>query len=92
MDLTDVQWAVLEPTFRPRRRPDGRGRPWTDPRAVMNGVLWILRTGAPWHDLHRAIRRTRLAIVASNSGSARAASIGCCNASPRTSGTAARSI
>jgi hypothetical protein len=34
MDLTDVQWAVLEPTFRPRRRPDGRGRPWTDPRAV----------------------------------------------------------
>ena len=51
MDLTDAQWAVLEPTFRPRRRPDGRGRPWTDPRAVMNGVLWVLRTGAPWHDL-----------------------------------------
>ncbi len=51
MDLTDVQWAVLEPTFRPRRRPDGRGRPWTDPRAVMNGVLWVLRTSAPWHDL-----------------------------------------
>jgi len=51
MDLTDVQWAVLEPTFRPRRRPDGRGRPWTDPRVVMNGVLWVLRTGAPWHDL-----------------------------------------
>src|SRR5215218_3921118 len=51
MDLTDVQWAVLEPTFRPRRRPDGRGRPWTDPRAIMNGVLWVLRTGAPWHDL-----------------------------------------
>ena len=51
MDLTDAQWAVLEPTFRPRRRPDGRGRPWADPRAVMNGVLWVLRTGAPWHDL-----------------------------------------
>jgi hypothetical protein len=34
MDLTDAQWAVLEPTFRPRRRPDGRGRPWTDPRAA----------------------------------------------------------
>ena len=51
MDLTDAQWAVLEPTFRPRRRPDGRGRPWIDPRAVMNGVLWVLRTGAPWHDL-----------------------------------------
>src|SRR6185369_17232337 len=53
MDLTDKQWAVLEPIFRPRRRPDGRGRPWTEPRAVLNGVLWILRTGAPWHDLPR---------------------------------------
>lgn len=30
MDLTDKQWAVLEPVFRPRRRPDGRGRPWAD--------------------------------------------------------------
>ncbi len=53
MDLTDKQLAVLEPSFRPRRRPDRRGRPWTDPRALLNGVLWILRTGAPWHDLPR---------------------------------------
>src|ERR1700692_2701433 len=51
MDLTDAQWAFLEPLFRPRRREDGRGRPWQDTRAVLNGVLWILRTGAPWHDL-----------------------------------------
>jgi transposase len=53
MDLTDKQWAVLEPIFRPRRRPDGRGRPWTDPRGVLNAVLWVLRTGAPWADLPR---------------------------------------
>jgi hypothetical protein len=51
MDLTDSQWAILEPLFRPTRRPDGRERPWTDTRAVFNGVLWVLRTGAPWHDL-----------------------------------------
>ena len=51
MDLTDAQWAVLDPLFRPQRRSDGRGRPWRDTRAVVNGVLWILRTGAPWHDL-----------------------------------------
>src|SRR5580704_17449413 len=51
MDLTDAQWAFLEPQFRPKRRKDGRGRPWQDTRAVLNGVLWILRTGAPWHDL-----------------------------------------
>src|SRR5687767_5039980 len=53
MDLTDKQWAVFEPIFRPRRQPDGRGRPWTDTRGVMNAVLWILRTGAPWADLPR---------------------------------------
>jgi transposase len=51
MDLTDAQWVVLAPTFRPHRRADGRGRPWTNARAVMNGVLRVLCTGAPWHDL-----------------------------------------
>src|SRR5688572_31435070 len=51
MDLIDKQWALLEPFFRPRSRPDGRGRPFRDARAVLNGVLWVLRTGAPWHDL-----------------------------------------
>jgi transposase len=30
---------------------DGRGRPFRDARPVLNGVLWILRTGAQWHDL-----------------------------------------
>jgi transposase len=53
MDLTDAQWAAIEPLFRPTVRADRRGRPWTDPRAVLNGILWVLRTGAPWHDLPR---------------------------------------
>jgi transposase len=53
MDLTDAQWAVLESHFRPPRRVDRRGRPLADTRAVLNGVLWVLRTGAPWHDLPR---------------------------------------
>jgi transposase len=52
MDLTDEQWDVLKPILPvPPRRPDGRGRPWRDPRAILNGMLWILRTGAPWKDL-----------------------------------------
>ena len=52
MDLTDQQWAVLQPLLpEPPRRPDGRGRPWRPSREVRGGVLWVLRTGAPWHDL-----------------------------------------
>jgi transposase len=51
MDVTEAQWASLELQFLPRRREDGRARPWQDTRAVLNGVLWILRTGVPWHDL-----------------------------------------
>lgn len=49
MDLTDEQWAVLEPLLPRRQRPRRRrrGRPWQDARAVLNGILWILRTGAP---------------------------------------------
>jgi transposase len=51
MDLTDEQWDVLKPLIpTPPRRPDGRGRPWRDARAVLNGILWILRTGARWKD------------------------------------------
>src|SRR5258707_14195678 len=51
MDLTAAQWEVLRPLLTPKRRFDGRGRPWRDARAVLNGILWVLRTGAPWHDL-----------------------------------------
>lgn len=52
MDLTDQQWKLLAPILPPDPvRQDGRGRPWSDPRMVLNGVLWILRTGAPWKDL-----------------------------------------
>lgn len=51
--LTDEQWAVLAPLIPPPvRRADGRGRPIEhDDRAVMDDVLWILRTGAAWADL-----------------------------------------
>ena len=54
MDLTDEQWDAI------RRHVPGKerqgtsakgGRPWRDPRDVLNGILWVLRTGAPWADL-----------------------------------------
>ena len=51
-ELTDEQWAIIAPLIpEPPRRQDGRGRPWKDTREVMNGVLWILRSGARWQDL-----------------------------------------
>ncbi len=51
-DLTDAQWTLLDPLIpEPKRRKDGRGRPWRDRREVLNGILYILRTGAPWADL-----------------------------------------
>jgi transposase len=52
MDLTDEQWSVIQPLIpdSPRRK-DGKGRPWRDSREVMNGILWILRTGACWYDM-----------------------------------------
>ena len=54
MDLTDAQWEVIESYF-PQEElqkpgPLG-GRPWSPAREVLNGVLWVLRTGAPWKDL-----------------------------------------
>jgi transposase len=52
MDLTDPQWEFIEPLLpKPERRADGRGRPWRDPREVLNGMLWELRTGAQWADM-----------------------------------------
>lgn len=46
--LSDPQWEMIADLF-PRRHPTGR--PPREPRNVMNGILWILRTGAPWRDL-----------------------------------------
>jgi transposase len=56
VDLTDKQWNAIAQFFPPQElKPPGDkgGRPWRDPRDVVNGVLWILRTGAPWADMPR---------------------------------------
>ncbi|GAA2678536.1 transposase [Actinoplanes palleronii] len=48
-DLTDVQWAALEPLLPPGRRP-GRPSQWTK-RQLIDGVRWRIRVGAPWRDI-----------------------------------------
>lgn len=52
-DLTDAQWQRLEPLLLEQRPAKGSkgGRPAEDHRRIINGMLWIDRTGAPWRDL-----------------------------------------
>ena len=49
-DSTDRQWRLIDPLL-PRENRLGRHR--ADDRRTINGVLWVLRTGARWKDLPR---------------------------------------
>ena len=51
-DLTDAQWAMLEPLLYPQRPTTGRP-PRVDRRAVVNAILYVLRTGCQWRALPR---------------------------------------
>ena len=50
MKLTDAQWDVIEPLL-PKSSSQGRGRPRLDDRRVIDGILWVMKTGARWRDL-----------------------------------------
>lgn len=69
MGLTDEQWAVMEPLiWEEERKPSGTGPPWRDARDVTNGILCILRTGAPGKIRPIAIRRPEPVIASPSSG------------------------
>ena len=46
-DLTDFEWRVIEPLL--PNKP--RGVPRVDDRRLLNGIFWVLRSGAPWRNL-----------------------------------------
>jgi transposase len=46
-ELTDFEWAAIR-SFLPNKP---RGIPRVDDRRVLNGIFWVLRSGAPWRDL-----------------------------------------
>ena len=46
--LTDEEWEVIADVF---PKPAATGRPPRNPREVLDGILWVLRTGSPWRDL-----------------------------------------
>lgn len=46
--LSNKQWARIQHLFEQTRR---RGGQWKDHRLMLDGMLWIMKTGAPWRDL-----------------------------------------
>jgi putative transposase len=67
-DLTDAQWAILEPLI-PAPKPGGRPCRW-ERREIVNGILYVLRAGGawrllphdlpPWQTVYHYFRRWRL--------------------------------
>src|SRR5919199_298398 len=49
--LTDEQWGLVAPHL-PEHPPSPKGgRPRADDRECLEGILWLLRTGARWQDI-----------------------------------------
>ena len=49
--LTDGQWILVADLFADPRPSSAGGRPRVAPRACLEGILWVLRSGARWKDL-----------------------------------------
>ena len=49
-ELTDHEWAAIKPML--PNKP--RGVPRVNDRRILNGIFWVLRSGAPWRDLPQA--------------------------------------
>jgi len=62
--LTDSEWNTIQPILPSKPR----GIPRVDDRRVINGILWVLRSGAPWRDLPDRMPPTRPATIASSVG------------------------
>jgi transposase len=53
-ELTDKQWSLIADLFpQPAPSPEG-GRPRVPARACVEGIIWVLRSGARWKDLPRS--------------------------------------
>ena len=50
-ELSTLKWERIQPLLPDLSHKGGPGRPWLPHRRLINGILWILHTGAPWRDL-----------------------------------------
>jgi Putative transposase of IS4/5 family (DUF4096) len=50
-EVTDQAWSSSEPLLPAGGERGGQWREWREHRTVINGILWKVRTGAPWRDL-----------------------------------------
>jgi transposase len=67
-ELGDEQWDLIAPLL---PKPTGRGRPRAEDRRTLNGILWVLRSGARWKDLPPSMAADPLATDGSRSGKTR---------------------
>ena len=63
-ELSDYEWTAIKPML--PNKPRGVQR--VNDRRVLNGIFWVLRSGAPWRDLPGPMGHTRLATIASFAG------------------------
>jgi transposase len=50
--FSDTEWKKIEGMLpEHKQRKDGKGRPAKAPRQVLEGIVWVLISGAPWHML-----------------------------------------
>ena len=65
--LTEREWQIIQPILPSKPR----GIPRVDDRRVLDGIFWVLRSGAPWRDRRIGMALTRPATVASSAGGRR---------------------
>ena len=78
-ELSDHEWDVIDPML--PNKP--RGVPRVDDRRVLNGIFWVLRSGAPWRGLPEIYGRRTTCLTASFVDGARASGAASARAMPR---------
>ncbi|HFW3352905.1 TPA: transposase, partial [Salmonella enterica subsp. enterica serovar Eastbourne] len=50
-DLPDEAWTLIQPLLSAEPATPRAGRPRAEHRMIINGMFWVLCSGAPWRDL-----------------------------------------